>query len=51
MIAIGALVLAPAGDPLGLPASVVGIWGLWIAVGLTIVTGYDYLVAALRHMD
>ncbi len=51
MIAIGALVLAPAGDPLGLPASAVGIWGLWIAAALTIVTGYDYLVAALRHMD
>ena len=51
MIAIGALILAPAGDPLGLPASAVGVWGLWIAAVLTIVTGYDYLVAALRHMD
>ncbi len=51
MIAIGALVWAPAADPLGLPATAAGLAGLWVAAALTLVTGWDYLVAALRHMD
>lgn len=50
MIALGALVWQPAAAELGLPAHEVGVWGLWIAAGLTLFTGYDYLRAGLRHI-
>ena len=52
MIALGALILAGAADQviLWLPAYEVGIAGLWLAAGLTIVTGYDYLRVGLKHM-
>jgi hypothetical protein len=29
----------------------VGVWGLWIAALLTLLTGYDYLRAGLHHVD
>ena len=32
------------------PVTLIGEGGLWIAAGLTMVTGYDYLKAGLRHM-
>jgi cardiolipin synthase (CMP-forming) len=52
MIALGALILAGVGDdlPWWLPAQVIGIATLWIAAGLTLVTGYDYLRVGLKHM-
>ncbi len=53
MIALGALILAgatPAFAP-WLPAFAVGIACLWLAAGLTLVTGYDYLRVGLKHMD
>ena len=28
----------------------IGTWGLWIAAGLTLFTGYDYLRAGVVHM-
>ena len=28
----------------------IGWWGLWLAAVLTLVTGWDYLQAGLRHM-
>jgi cardiolipin synthase len=50
MVALGALILAGA-----LPASPwihsVGLICLWLAAGLTVVTGWDYLRIGLRHMD
>ncbi|MEM6834229.1 MAG: CDP-diacylglycerol--glycerol-3-phosphate 3-phosphatidyltransferase [Pseudomonadota bacterium] len=49
MIALGALILAGARVP-NLPALEIGLTSLWIAAALTIVTGYDYLRAGLRHM-
>jgi cardiolipin synthase len=51
MIAI-ALLLLEESLPLALPVALpeIGRWGLWIAAGLTIVTGYDYLRAGLSHM-
>jgi cardiolipin synthase len=49
LIAIGALLWGDAA-PLWLPASDIGMWGLWIAAILTLYTGYDYLRAGLRHM-
>lgn len=50
MIAIGALVWTPAATELGLPAQEVGLAGLWGAAILTLLTGYDYLRAGLKHM-
>jgi CDP-diacylglycerol--glycerol-3-phosphate 3-phosphatidyltransferase len=51
LIAIGFLVV---GDVLplggGLTATDVGIVGLWLAAALTVLTGYDYLRAGLRHL-
>ena len=53
MIALGALILAgTASAPwLGwLPAYEIGIVCLWLAAGLTLITGYDYLRVGLKHM-
>ena len=50
LVALGALILAG-----GLPAEIwikkVGIASLWIAAGLTLVTGWDYLRVGIKHMD
>ncbi|WP_349262355.1 CDP-diacylglycerol--glycerol-3-phosphate 3-phosphatidyltransferase [Geminicoccus sp.] len=49
MVAIVFLILGPAGpDPL--PTETIGFWGLWLAAALTLLTGWDYLQAGLRHM-
>lgn len=49
MVALGALLLAGAlVSPLLKQA---GLALLWLAAGLTLVTGYDYLRVGLRHMD
>ncbi|MSP89972.1 MAG: CDP-diacylglycerol--glycerol-3-phosphate 3-phosphatidyltransferase [Alphaproteobacteria bacterium] len=50
MVAIGFLVVGEAG-PSFLPTLTIGEIGLWVAAGLTLVTGYDYLLAGLRHMS
>jgi cardiolipin synthase len=49
MTAIGFLLVGDAG-PGWLPVEGIGWWGLWIAAILTLVTGWDYLQAGLRHM-
>lgn len=49
MIAISFLLLGEAG-PAWLPVTRIGEISLWIAAGLTLITGYDYLRAGLRHM-
>jgi cardiolipin synthase (CMP-forming) len=53
MIALGALVLAGASDWLlpGVPIREIGLAGLWLAAGLTLITGYDYLRVGLKHMS
>ena len=52
MIALGALVLAGSADRLmtWLPTHEIGIMSLWIAAGLTLITGYDYMRVGLKHM-
>ena len=52
MLALGGLVLAGAAAWLlpGLPVREIAIAFLWIAAGLTLVTGYDYLRVGLKHM-
>ena len=49
MTAIAFLLLDDAG-PAWLPVGAIGWWGLWLAALLTLVTGWDYLQAGLRHM-
>ncbi len=50
MIALGFLIVGSAA-PWWIPARVIGEASLWIAAGLTLITGYDYLRAGLRYMD
>jgi cardiolipin synthase len=50
MVAIGTLIVGDAG-PSWLPTRTLGEVGLALAAALTLVTGYDYLRAGLRHMD
>ncbi|HUK57757.1 MAG TPA: CDP-diacylglycerol--glycerol-3-phosphate 3-phosphatidyltransferase [Stellaceae bacterium] len=50
MVAIGVLLVGDAG-PAGLPVRWIGEALLWIAAGLTVKTGYDYLRAGLGHMQ
>lgn len=49
MLAIGFLIVHQAA-PDWLPARFIGICGIWVAAGLTLITGYDYLRAGLRYM-
>jgi cardiolipin synthase len=52
MLALGFLLVGSAGPQFGpLTTTDVGVWGLWIAAILTLVTGYDYLRVGLRHVD
>jgi cardiolipin synthase (CMP-forming) len=53
MIALGALVLAGSSNAWwpALPAMPVGLACLWLAAGLTLVTGWDYLRVGLQHMN
>ena len=50
MFSIGFLIVGDAG-PEFLPTRLIGETGLWIAALLTLITGYDYLHAGLRHME
>jgi len=49
MLALGFLILGDGGAPQW-PISLIGEIGLWAAAALTLVTGYDYLKAGLKHM-
>ncbi|HLT02635.1 MAG TPA: CDP-diacylglycerol--glycerol-3-phosphate 3-phosphatidyltransferase [Geminicoccaceae bacterium] len=48
MVAIGFLIAGTAA-PWWLYADSIGTYGLWLAAGLTLVTGFDYLMVGLRH--
>ncbi len=51
MVAMTFLVIGPFGPSLGPVGTLdVGVWGLWIAAVLTVVTGWDYLRGGLRHL-
>ncbi|HYC06007.1 MAG TPA: CDP-diacylglycerol--glycerol-3-phosphate 3-phosphatidyltransferase [Azospirillaceae bacterium] len=49
MVAIGVLIVGDDG-PDFLPVTLIGDVGLWAAAILTLVTGWDYLRAGLKHM-
>ncbi|MEE2699536.1 MAG: CDP-diacylglycerol--glycerol-3-phosphate 3-phosphatidyltransferase [Pseudomonadota bacterium] len=51
MLALGFLLVGPVGPNFGpLTTTEVGVYGLWVAALLTIITGYDYLRAGLRQI-
>lgn len=50
MIALGFLIVGDAA-PDWIPAKLIGEIGIWLAAAITLVTGYDYLRAGLKHMD
>jgi len=51
MLALGFLLVGPNGPDFGpLSTTEVGIYGLWGAAALTLITGYDYLVHGLQHI-
>ena len=47
MLAIALLLVGDAASPWVTQA---GLWLIWIAAGLTLITGYDYLRTGMRHM-
>lgn len=49
LIALGFLIVGSENAPWWIPATPIGDILLWIAGGLTVVTGYDYWRASLRH--
>ena len=49
MIALGFLIVGSA-SPFWIPAEFIGEIGIWVAAVITLITGYDYLKAGLRHM-
>jgi len=50
LLALGFLVIGPAGEPL-LPGTVaIGLGLLWIAAALTLWTGWDYMRAGIKHV-
>ncbi|MFN3462256.1 MAG: CDP-diacylglycerol--glycerol-3-phosphate 3-phosphatidyltransferase [Oceanibaculum sp.] len=58
MVAIGVLIVGDAGNsvlnpllPIVLPVQTIGEVLLWGAALLTLITGYDYLRAGIRHMQ
>ena len=51
MLALGFLIVGHVGPDFGFATTwEIGMYGLWIAAGITIVTGYDYLRAGLKHI-
>ncbi|MCK4940076.1 MAG: CDP-diacylglycerol--glycerol-3-phosphate 3-phosphatidyltransferase, partial [Rhodospirillaceae bacterium] len=51
MLALGFLIVGSVGPDFGFATTLeIGIWGLWIAALITLVTGYDYLRAGLKHI-
>ena len=51
MLTLGFLLVGPNFPAIGvLTATEVGVYGLWAAALLTLITGADYLIAGLRHI-
>lgn len=49
MVALGFLIVGDYGPDI-IPVTLIGTIGIWAAGLLTLVTGWDYLLAGLRHM-
>ncbi len=52
MLALGFLLVGEAGPIFFdvVSTTEIGVWGLWAAAALTLVTGYDYLLAGIKHI-
>lgn len=51
MLALGFLIVGEVGPDFGFATTwEIGIYGLWAAAVITLVTGYDYLRAGLKHI-
>lgn len=50
MVALGFLLIGPAGDDILPHTTTIGIILLWIAALVTIYTGYDYFKAGIKHL-
>lgn len=50
MTALGFLIVSDAAPTAFAPITLIGVIGLWIAAVLTLITGWDYLQAGLRHI-
>ena len=51
MLALGFLIVGDAGPDFGqVPTLDIGVYGLWLAATITLITGYDYLRAGLAHI-
>ncbi|MEZ5829763.1 MAG: CDP-diacylglycerol--glycerol-3-phosphate 3-phosphatidyltransferase [Dongiaceae bacterium] len=50
MVALGFLIVAKPESELPINAMLIGEILLWIAAGLTLITGYDYMMIGLKHM-
>ncbi|RFC65382.1 CDP-diacylglycerol--glycerol-3-phosphate 3-phosphatidyltransferase [Fulvimarina endophytica] len=51
MVALAILLAGPAGDKVIPNVTEIGIAFLWIAALITLITGYDYFRAGLRHIE
>lgn len=52
MVSLGFLIVGPAGPDFGaIPTLDIGIYGLWAAAVITIITGYDYFRAGFIHIN
>jgi len=51
MVTLGFLVVGPSGPDFGpLSTTEIGVYGLWGAATLTLISGYDYLIEGLKHI-
>ena len=51
MLALGFLIVGHVGPDFGFATTwQIGITGLWVAAVITLITGYDYLRAGLKHI-
>lgn len=49
LVALGFLIVGSENAPFWIPATLIGDLLLWIAGGFTVITGYDYWRASLKH--
>ena len=50
LLALGFLIVGPAGEKVLPGTQIIGITLLWVAAVLTLYTGWDYLKASLKHV-
>ncbi|MFA6279948.1 MAG: CDP-diacylglycerol--glycerol-3-phosphate 3-phosphatidyltransferase [Bdellovibrionales bacterium] len=49
LVALGFLIIGTENSPFMIPSTLIGDTLLWMAGGLTVITGYDYWRASLKH--